>query len=188
MVQTETLLEKPKDRGTTSRTTSIMREQWPGKMAEYNSCCSNQSFSGLITSPFKDYQIFQKQLISCASSKYHNHFPTLVTHPTNRQTQPLRTNPTDEQTNTMHDRSRPTDKRTNPMPYRSHPTDEQTNTMYNKIQTTEKQTNPTPYRSHPTDEQTNTMHHKNQTTEKQTNPILNIILLKKKNPMANITC
>ena len=41
-------------------------EQWPGKMAEYNSCCSNQSFSGLITSPFQDYQIFQKQLISCA--------------------------------------------------------------------------------------------------------------------------
>ena len=89
LVQTETLLEKPKDRGTTSRTTSIMREQWPGKMAEYNSCCSNQSFSGLITSPFKDYQIFQKQLISCASSKYHNHFLTLVTHPTNRQTQRL---------------------------------------------------------------------------------------------------
>ena len=91
VVQTETLLEKPKDRGTTSRTTSIMREQWPSKMAEYNSCCSNQSFSGLITSPFKDYQIFQKQLISCASSKYHNHFPTLtlITHPTNRQTQHL---------------------------------------------------------------------------------------------------
>ena len=43
-------------------TTSIIREQWPGKMAEYNSCCSNQSFSGLITSPFQDYQIFQKQL------------------------------------------------------------------------------------------------------------------------------
>ena len=54
VVQTETLLEKPKDRGITSRTTSIMREQWPGKMAEYNSCCRNQSFSGLITSPFKD--------------------------------------------------------------------------------------------------------------------------------------
>ena len=67
--QTETLLEKPKDRGITSRTTSIMREQWPGKMAEYNSCCSNQSFSGLITSPFQDYQIFQKQLISYACSK-----------------------------------------------------------------------------------------------------------------------
>ena len=32
----ETLLEKPKDRGITSRTTSIMREQWPGKMADYN--------------------------------------------------------------------------------------------------------------------------------------------------------
>ena len=74
VVQTETLLEKPKDRGITSRTTSIMREQWAGKMAEYNSCCSNQSFSGLITS--QDYQIFQKQLISCACSKYHNHFPT----------------------------------------------------------------------------------------------------------------
>ena len=42
----------------------------------YNSCCSNQSFSGLITSPFKDYQIFQKQLINCACSKYYNHFPT----------------------------------------------------------------------------------------------------------------
>ena len=27
-----------------SRTTSIMTEQWPGKMAEYNSWCSNQSF------------------------------------------------------------------------------------------------------------------------------------------------
>ena len=54
VVQTETLLEKPKDRGITSRTTLIMREQWPGKMAEYNSCCSNQSFSGLITSPFQD--------------------------------------------------------------------------------------------------------------------------------------
>ena len=26
-------------------------------------------FSGLITSPFQDYQIFQKQLISCACSK-----------------------------------------------------------------------------------------------------------------------
>ena len=24
-----------------------MREQWPGKMAEYKSCCSKQSFSGL---------------------------------------------------------------------------------------------------------------------------------------------
>ena len=29
--------EAIKDRGITSRTTSIMREQWPGKMAEYNS-------------------------------------------------------------------------------------------------------------------------------------------------------
>ena len=61
-------VEKPKDRDITSRTTSIMREQWPGKMEEYNSCCSKQSFSGLITSPFQDYQIFQKQLISCACS------------------------------------------------------------------------------------------------------------------------
>ena len=34
--------------------------------AEYNFCCSNQSFSGLITSPFQDYQIFKKKLISCA--------------------------------------------------------------------------------------------------------------------------
>ena len=30
------------DRGITSRTTSIMREQWPGKMAENNCYCSNQ--------------------------------------------------------------------------------------------------------------------------------------------------
>ena len=49
--------------------TDIPGFQWPGKMAEYNSCCSNQSFSGLITSPFQDYQIFQKQLISYACSK-----------------------------------------------------------------------------------------------------------------------
>ena len=56
VVQTETLVEKPKDRGITSRTTSIMREQWRGRMAEYNSCCSNQSFSGLTTSPFQDYK------------------------------------------------------------------------------------------------------------------------------------
>ena len=67
---------KETKRQITSRTASIMREQWPGKMAEYNSCCSNQSFSGPTTSPFKDYQIFQKQLISGACSKYHNHFPT----------------------------------------------------------------------------------------------------------------
>ena len=53
----------------------LLREQWPGKMAEYNSCCSNQSYLGLITSPFQDYQIFQKQLISYACSIYHNHFP-----------------------------------------------------------------------------------------------------------------
>ena len=45
---------------------SIMREQRPGKMAEYKSCCSNQSFSGLTNSPFQDYQIFQKQLMSYA--------------------------------------------------------------------------------------------------------------------------
>ena len=42
---------------------------------DINSRCSNQSFSGLITSPFQDYQIFPKQLISCACSIYHNHFP-----------------------------------------------------------------------------------------------------------------
>ena len=129
VVQTETLLEKPKDRGTTSRTTSIMREQWPSKMAEYNSCCSNQSFSGLITSPFKDYQIFQKTINKLCFFQISQPFPN---------------------TNTNH----PSNKQTNPTPYRSHPTDEQTNTMHNKIQTTEKQTNPTPYRSHPTDEQT----------------------------------
>ena len=34
-----------------------MREQWPGKMAEYNAA---------VTSHFQDYQIFQKQLISYA--------------------------------------------------------------------------------------------------------------------------
>ena len=56
--------------------TSIMREQWPGKMTEYNCHCSNQSLSGIITSPFQDNQIFQKQLISCAFSKYHNYCPT----------------------------------------------------------------------------------------------------------------
>ena len=61
--------EAKRHRDITSRTTSIKREQWPGKMAEYNSCCSNQSFSGLITSPFQDYQIFQKQFISYACSK-----------------------------------------------------------------------------------------------------------------------
>ena len=31
---------------------------------------------GAVSSPFQDYQLFQKQLISCACSKYHNHFPT----------------------------------------------------------------------------------------------------------------
>ena len=29
-----------------------------------------------VTSPFQDYQIFQKQLIICACFKYHNHIPT----------------------------------------------------------------------------------------------------------------
>ena len=92
--KTETLLEKPKDRGITSRTTSIMREQWPGKMAEYKSCCSKQSFSGLtITvlfrtnkksfsglrkSPFQDYQIFQKQLISYACYRWTNPMPNIT--------------------------------------------------------------------------------------------------------------
>ena len=46
VVQTETLLEKPKDRGITSRTTSIMREQWPGKMANITPAA--------VTSPFQD--------------------------------------------------------------------------------------------------------------------------------------
>ena len=73
---------------------NILRSQYQGQHGgqqpgdDDNNCyCSNQSFSGLITSPFQDCQIFQKQLISCACSKYHNHFPTEVTHPTNRQTQ-----------------------------------------------------------------------------------------------------
>ena len=129
-------------------------------MAEYNSCCSNQSFSGLITSPFQDYQIFQKQLISCTGSKYHNHFPTEVTPLT--KLMPYRSHPPNKQKNTMPDRSHPTDKQTNPTPYRSHPPNKQTNTMPDRSHPTDKQTNPTPYRSHPTD--------------KQTNPVLNIIL------------
>ena len=33
---------------------------WQDVLAEYNCYCSNQSLSGLITSPFQDYQIFQK--------------------------------------------------------------------------------------------------------------------------------
>ena len=33
---------------------------WQDVLAEYNCYCNNQSFSGLITSPFQDYLIFQK--------------------------------------------------------------------------------------------------------------------------------
>ena len=129
-------------------------------MAEYNSCCSNQSFSGLITSPFQVYQIIQKQLISCAFSKYHNHFPTQVTHPTNRRPNAQQKSPNLQTEKPNAFRNHPTDKQTNPMPDRSHPPNKQTIPMTNK--------------SHP--------------TEKQTNPVLNIILKKHTNPMPNITC
>ena len=107
-----------------------MREQWSGKMAEYNCCCSNQSFSGLTTSPFQDYQIFQKQLISCACSKYHN-----IIHPLNKQTKPMPNiiHPLNKQRNPMPDRSHTTKKQTKPMPNIIHPPNKQTNPLVNII-------------------------------------------------------
>ena len=52
--------------------------------AEYKSCCSKQSFSGLTNSPFQDYQIFQKQLISYACYRRTNPMPNITC--TGRQT------------------------------------------------------------------------------------------------------
>ena len=118
-----------------------MREQWPGKMAEYNCYCSNQSFSGLITSPFQDYQIFQKQLISCGLFQIIQPFPN-ISHPTNIQTNamPNISHPTNKQTNPMPNISHLTNKHTNPIPNISHPSNKQTNPMPNIIPNNNRQT------------------------------------------------
>ena len=120
VVQTETLPEKPKDRGITSRTTSIMRKQWPGKMAEYNSCCSNQSFSGLPNIPKTINEL-------CQISQP---FPNII-HPPNKQTNPMpdRSHATNKQTKPMTNIIHPPNKETNPMPDRSHATNKQTKPM-----------------------------------------------------------
>ena len=119
--------------------------QWPGKMAQYNCYYSNQSFSGLITSSFQDYQIFQKQLISCACSKYHNHLHNHyhnISPPPNRQTNPIPniSHATNKQTNPVPNISHPPNKQTNPMPNISHPTNKQTNPMPNIIPKNKRQT------------------------------------------------
>ena len=132
VVQTETLLEKPKDREITSRTTSIMGKQWPGKMAEYNSCCSNQSFSGLPNIP--------KTINQLCLFKITQTLPN-ISHATNKQTNPM--------PNIIH----PPNKQTNPMPDRSHATNKQTNPMPNIIPPPNKQTEINA--SHPTNKQTN---------------------------------
>ena len=136
-VQTETLLEKPKDRGITSRTTSIMREQWPGKMAEYNSCCSNQSFSGLPNIPKTINQLCLFQITQTLPN---------ISHAANKQTNPMPNiiPPPNKQTNRMPNISHATNKQTNPMPNISHPPNKQTNPMPDRSNATNKQTNPMP--------------------------------------------
>ena len=111
--------EKPKDWGITSRTTSIMREQWPGKMTEYNYYCSNQSFSGLPNIP--------KTINQLCLFKITQSSPNII-HRTNKQTNPM--------PNIIHT----TKKQTNPMLNIFHQTNKQTNPMPNIIQPTNRQT------------------------------------------------
>ena len=95
-----------------------MREQWPGKMAEYNCYCSNQSFSGLITSPFQDYQIFQKTINQLCLFQITQPFPNISP-------------PTKKQTNPMHNISPTKNRQMAAMPNISLPTKKQTSPMHN---------------------------------------------------------
>ena len=128
-----------------------MREQWPGKMAEYKSCCSNQSFSGLtITVLFRT----KKQSFSGLPiiPKTINELCLLQTNPmlnitcTDRQTNTmLNITCTDGQTDKPHVKHNlyiQTDKQTNPM-LNITCTDRQTdkpNAKYNLYRQTNRQT------------------------------------------------